>query len=143
MYQIIYLSTANELMDDNSLIELLKQSREKNKILDVTGVLLYFDGNFMQLIEGSKIDIKSLYNEIRNDGRHKNVITVVEDEVPERLFPDWSMAFKATSMKQIKKLAAYKDITEKQFLYNIVDNNDNYCLTLLQMFKEKMTRSSI
>lgn len=138
MYQLIYLSTATHNMEDAALMALLNQSREKNRILEVTGALLYFEGKFMQLIEGSKTDIKSLYNVIRNDKRHSDVITVVEEEVGERLFPDWSMAFRATSMKQIKKMPGYKDITKKDFLYNIVDNNDNYCLMLLQMFKEKM-----
>jgi hypothetical protein len=125
-------------MDDIGLFKLLQQSREKNKILEITGILLYFDGNFMQLLEGTKRDVKSLYNDIRSDDRHKNIVTVVEEEVTERLFPEWSMAFKATSMMEIRQMPAYKDITESELLYNIRDNNNNNSLMILQMFKEKM-----
>lgn len=141
MYQIIYLSTAVGPMNDVALSNLLAHSRDKNKALGITGLLLYFEGNFMQLLEGTKRDIKSLYNEIRADERHKNIVTVVEEEVADRLFPEWHMAFKSTSMGEIRKMPAYKDITESQFLYNIKDNNDNYSLMILQMFKEKMTGS--
>jgi hypothetical protein len=39
----------------------LEQSRENNLRLDVTGMLLYKGGNFMQMLEGEKDAVLGLY----------------------------------------------------------------------------------
>lgn len=112
MYFLIYTSYAGVHFTGDDLKELLIQSRDKNKAISVTGMLLYFDGKFMQLIEGEKQDIKQLYETIRKDMRHHQVITLKEGMVKERFFEDWSMGFKSVSKEELAGEEGYKNLGE-------------------------------
>lgn len=63
MFYLIYISSAAELMDEENLLLLLDQIRPINLSLGVTGMLVYQDGSFMQMLEG--------------DNRHKGVMTMM------------------------------------------------------------------
>ncbi|MES2408008.1 MAG: BLUF domain-containing protein [Pseudomonadota bacterium] len=92
-HELIYTSCARYGMDDAGLIELLTQSREKNARLNITGLLVYNNREFMQLLEGKKNDIFTLYDTIVNDRRHQQVQLLWDGEIEGRSFLDWSMAF--------------------------------------------------
>lgn len=94
MFQLIYVSTSVRDMSKEELLTLLDHSVENNKKNNLTGMLLYGGGNFIQIIEGEKNKVKSLYEIIKQDNRHRGCITLVSKEVEERLFPGWSMGFK-------------------------------------------------
>lgn len=64
MKQIVYISTAINLMSEAALIEILKTSRKKNHQHNITGLLLYSGGTFIQLIEGAAADVNLVYEAI-------------------------------------------------------------------------------
>ena len=94
MFSLVYLSRASERFEETSLLELLKTSRENNASLGVTGLLLYKDGNFLQLLEGEQATVQKLYAKIESDPRHYNVTTLMEGPLDQRQFPAWSMGFR-------------------------------------------------
>jgi len=51
MLSLIYVSTSVKLLNDEELLDILKVSRENNSGKDITGLLLYKGGNFMQVLE--------------------------------------------------------------------------------------------
>ena len=97
MFHIIYLSSAVVPFSQADLQSLLGVSRRNNSALGVTGILLYKDGNFLQVIEGEKAVVDELYSKIARDGRHGGIMTFFREEIAEREFPDWSMAFRDLS----------------------------------------------
>ena len=94
MRRIVYLSSATRPMSDADLVELLRASRVNNARDDVTGVLLYQAGHFIQLLEGESVVIDSIYARIEKDPRHHSCLRMLDGEADERLFADWSMAFR-------------------------------------------------
>jgi hypothetical protein len=94
MFHIIYMSSAVVPFSPAELQSLLEVSRRNNTALGVTGILLYKDGNFLQVIEGEKTVLDQLYAKIALDPRHGGVMTFFREEIPEREFPGWSMAFR-------------------------------------------------
>lgn len=72
---------------------ILNTSRAFNKNNDITGCLLYHEGEFIQLLEGEKKTVQDLYSNIVKDKRHKHVKLVVEETVAGRAFENWNMAF--------------------------------------------------
>lgn len=50
MINLIYTSSAVELFREDELVELLKTSRDNNRRRGITGMLLYNDGNFLQVL---------------------------------------------------------------------------------------------
>jgi len=94
MRRIVYLSTATRLMSDADLMEVLRVSRVNNARDNVTGLLLYQGGNFIQLLEGESAAIDMVYERIEKDPRHHSCLRMLDGESEERLFPDWSMGFR-------------------------------------------------
>lgn len=50
MFSLTYVSSVVEPFSERELGELLPKSRENSRRLDITGMLLYKDGNFMQVL---------------------------------------------------------------------------------------------
>lgn len=107
MHHIIYLSWATVPLTDRQLRELLLSARRRNAELDVTGVLLYGNECFMQLLEGEKEIVQELYAHIRRDARHHNIITFADKAVGRRAFAEWAMAFQPVSSQQFDKIVGY------------------------------------
>ena len=72
---------------------ILEPSRINNTKRNITGCLLCHKKVFLQLLEGDKDAIVSLYKTIKKDNRHSNVTLIIEEDIQERMFPGWSMAF--------------------------------------------------
>jgi hypothetical protein len=94
MFHIIYMSSAVVPFSPADLQALLEISRRNNTALGVTGLLLYKDGNFLQVIEGDQGGVEQLFAKISLDQRHGNVVAFFKEDIPAREFPDWSMAFR-------------------------------------------------
>lgn len=93
MFQLVYASSAVRPMQPNDLNTVLEDARGKNQRLAITGMLLYRDKRFLQVLEGEEQTVRTLYDTIRRDDRHTAVITLRERLIGEREFPDWAMGF--------------------------------------------------
>lgn len=111
MFYIIYSSYTTAFLNDSDLKELLDRSRRKNIFRSITGVLFYFEGKFIQLIEGDETVVKLLYTAIDNDDRHRDLKLHKEGYNEERLFPDWTMAFKPISPAEVEGVRGFRDMS--------------------------------
>ena len=93
LISVTYVSAARSLFSDVEIEDLLRHSRMANAAVDVTGLLLYWDGNFLQYIEGPKESVEKLLDRIRIDPRHGGLIILDKTKIAERAFPDWRMGF--------------------------------------------------
>jgi hypothetical protein len=93
VYHVLYRSQATSFPSEAQLQDLLACSRTYNAQHAITGLLLYSDGQFMQLIEGPEQAIHTLFDRIRQDPRHEQVVTLSEGPQAQRWFTDWHMAF--------------------------------------------------
>ncbi len=110
MYLIIYSSYASVNFQDDDLKTLLVQARKKNEERSITGMMLYFDGKFLQLIEGEEQEVKQLYETICNDKRHKSVVNLKEGNIEKRFFEDWQMGFKSLTMQEMEDEKSFEDL---------------------------------
>ena len=65
MYRLVYLSAAKTLFSKAELLDLLVKAREKNHRRGLTGILLYRNGDFLQLLEGEKTVVEEIFATIR------------------------------------------------------------------------------
>ena len=93
MIHLIYGSVAVEAMSDTELMSILHKARNKNQRLDVTGMLLYRGGNFLQVLEGDEKVITDLFEVIRKDPRHTKVDLIGKRPIQKRAFDEWEMGF--------------------------------------------------
>jgi hypothetical protein len=138
MYMTVYVSSAVELFSEQELTTLLEKSRKNNGTLDITGMLLYKDGNFMQLLEGPKEAVLALVAKIKLDTRHRGIIVLLHEDHAEREFNQWAMGFKKLDSDASLEVPGYSDfldlpLTSEQFLLN-----PSKALKLLLNFKKVM-----
>ena len=92
MKRLKYISRFTGPMSDREIADLTEQSAQRNRELGVTGILMTTGGLFFQVIEGPEDAVKQIWDDIRVDVRHIDVLLLSEEEgVERRLFPDWSM----------------------------------------------------
>jgi len=94
MLQILYVSGASRPMPDADIEDILTTSRRNNTREGITGMLLWADGVFIQILEGEADKVRDLVARIGQDERHRNFMVLFEQTSDRRLFSDWSMGFK-------------------------------------------------
>ncbi len=93
MIQLAYTSTAVEPMSKLELLKLLQQAREFNLKNEITGILMYKEQSFFQVIEGEKDVVNNLLLSILDDPRHYDLGVIYNREISIRDFSTWSMGF--------------------------------------------------
>ena len=125
MYELVYCSESEPNLKYNDILNIVKMAREFNKKNNITGCLLFYNNQFVQIIEGEKGLIQRLYKKIEKDNRHEHVILLSQGTKDGRSFPNWSMAFqelrdneldKIIDKNSIKNLTAFADLAEKPTL---------------------------
>jgi len=96
--QMVYLSFATRELKSNPDAEIamiLQEAQAHNARMGITGQLIYRGGIFLQLLEGQKSHIDGLLGRILMDNkRHENLKVLLKQPMQERVFPDWSMAYR-------------------------------------------------
>lgn len=90
---LVRLLYASRVVDTRpeAIESILQQSRSHNLSHGVTGVLCYGGGLFLQVLEGGRTAISELFGHIQRDPRHKDVVLLHYEEIPERRFLGWAM----------------------------------------------------
>ncbi len=88
---ITYKSSATAAPSTGDLHALVSQARDRNRRLDITGMLLFENGSFLQTIEGPPPAIAAVWESIQRDSRHHHIEVLSEHMVAARLFSDWAM----------------------------------------------------
>jgi hypothetical protein len=112
LYHLIYISSSKEPFTEDNFVKLLLRSRNNNAVNQITGILLYTQGNFIQYIEGPEQNIQSLYSKIKKDDRHYNVETVSEGEISRRSFQGWSMEYKMFPKGELEQMVSCHNIAQ-------------------------------
>jgi hypothetical protein len=92
MRQLLYASNTSRDVSQAVLDDVLAASRRNNARDGVTGMLLYLDGGFMQVLEGEGAAVGAAYARIAKDKRHWNTQVLLDRQAP-RAFADWTMGF--------------------------------------------------
>jgi len=131
MYYLIYLSAGVSWFNEEELTEILAKSNVNNSRENVTGLLLYSEGNFIQLLEGEEHDVKNSFYRISKDQRHKGITIIASGNIEQRNFPEWGMGFKSIHAEDLTELDGFLDLSKKDFL----TNKENHLTTnLLKAF---------
>ncbi len=117
IYQM-YVSAATELMDAEALAEVLRVSRRNNTAVGITGMLLYREGTFIQVLEGAEDAVETTLQRIERDPRHRGLIRLIGGPLEERLFGEWSMGFNDLSGKSRIDLPGFSAVLETSDMFS-------------------------
>jgi hypothetical protein len=114
--EIIYASASRQPFSAALLTDLLTKARATNRSLDVSGLLLYHQRSFLQVLEGEDSVVNALYTRITNDPRHHRCMVVKRTTVVQRSFADWSMGFVEVSAAMARGLEGFNTVLQQGFV---------------------------
>ena len=104
-FRLIYSSEAAPGLAEPDLEGMLVESRIRNRARGITGVLVFVDGAFLQILEGEKDDVLELMGRIERDPRHHGIKVFFEEDTDERAFTSWSMAYLSPGAEEVSRWA--------------------------------------
>ncbi len=138
LVEIVYSSRAAVPFDEGDLKALLAKARTKNAAQNVTGILLYHNGSFFQVLEGTEEAVQTVYERVQKDPRHDSLTLLRRRNIAEREFGDWAMAFMTSSTRATQlraKLEGYSDFMTGGQL-NALQNKEESIVPVLTKFRD-------
>jgi hypothetical protein len=77
LHRLVYASAASAPLLAEKLDRIVNHARHANASTGVTGMLLFQEGRFLQVLEGTREALLDLVERIRRDRRHQN-LTILE-----------------------------------------------------------------
>ena len=133
-----YVSTALEFYNQMMLLDLLEEANKRNAKAGITGMLLYKDGQFMQILEGSEKAVKTTFGRISKDPRHYGIIVLLKETAEERHFPNWSMAFRDLDSPEQREVPGYSEFLNTPLTGKEFASKPSHCEKLLLLFKKNI-----
>jgi hypothetical protein len=93
VFQLIYTSAATQEFWPDDLFALVEKCRSKNAPRGLTGMLLFHQGQFLQLLEGPESAVRDCFNMVQRDPRHASIEILMTGTRADRDFPGWTMGF--------------------------------------------------
>jgi hypothetical protein len=134
IFRLVYVSVATRPFSDGELLDVLRIARQRNLAYGVTGMLLYRDGDFMQLLEGEEPAVRDVYGVIAGDTRHRNLVVLLEEFADDRLFADWSMGFHRLPPDSMDSAPGYTNFLDDSLRSERFARSPHECLNLLGLF---------
>jgi len=121
MIQLIYVSTATSRISADDLQSLMFISQANNLRFNITGLLIYDQGTFCQVLEGERDAVHDLYEKIKLDNMHNNLIKFYDDLIERREFSSWSM--KCINLDQYNKyeIRGYREFNDLVHNWNFIN----------------------
>ena len=134
LMHLVYVSSAIRKYNDAELDEILNSSVRHNQQQNITGMLLYADGNFIQVLEGESEAVEETFGRITKDPRHQSIYVLLREAIHTRSFNRWAMGFRRVNKSDTDKLPGYSQIFEKGFDAFKFFGQEGMALTMLLTF---------
>jgi hypothetical protein len=105
LIQLSYVSIAAAGLMDADLDQIVESATRKNAENDITGMLLYAEGRFMQLLEGEEQAVLETFARVSLDPRHYDAHITERSPIAARSFANWSMGFKRMASADLNTIS--------------------------------------
>jgi hypothetical protein len=139
LISLVYVRSATRLMSDEELLAMLREAREENRRLGITGMLLYKGGNYMQVLEGPESAVMTLHERIEKDEQHRGMLVLLRMPIAERQFPDWSIGFCKVDRMDLSGEEGFSPLLTDEFTAEHYRQQPHHAYRLLLTFRDGMT----
>ena len=115
--RIAYASATHDELSRGDLDALVSSWRRQNARRGVTGFFLYHRESVFQLLEGFPDVLEELYDAIARDPRHHFIAKLIDEEIDDRSFGDWSMGHARIVRTELGVLAPLRPFLDPAFRY--------------------------
>jgi hypothetical protein len=132
--QVIYVSTAAHECTAEEIRLILAASVTNNLQQHVTGMLLYSQGSFLQVLEGEESDVDETMARITSDPRHHSINVLTKSTIAAREFDNWSMGFRGISPEDAATWPGYAPFFKDGFDAAKIGAKPGLALEILNIF---------
>jgi hypothetical protein len=111
LHRLVYMSTAVGVLRAEELDRIYLRAKTVNARAGITGLLLFYEGVFLQALEGPAAGVMSLAERLRKDRRHSGMITLESQTIDQRAFPE-AMQFVAARNLSVGEKQAFSDLRQ-------------------------------
>jgi hypothetical protein len=133
LHQIVYTSVLAD-QDESILSKIHSHAVRNNTEHCITGMLLYSNGRFIQVLEGEKKLVLDTFKNIQHDPRHVDVKLLLSQDISERNFSKWSMGFRHLKQSDLQALPSYIHYFDADL--SAVNASPSQALDLLKQFSQ-------
>ena len=134
LVRLLYLSKATGGLGASGIESLLLSAQRHNIRAGISGMLAFNGEYFLQVLEGGRTEVNHLYQRISTDPRHEELYLLHMEEISERLFADWSMAY-VPSSKLTRELLLRYGVTDE---FSPLKMSSRSCLGMLSALRAQM-----
>jgi hypothetical protein len=138
VYSLTYVSSAVRPYSPEELRVLLTAARLKNDQHGITGMLLYKDGNFMQVLEGERNAVQATRARIEVDPKHHGMLVLLSGPIEHREFGSWSMAYRDLGNPENRNVPGYDEFLNTPLNHERFVKEPAASRKLLAVFKRHM-----
>jgi Sensors of blue-light using FAD len=120
---------------------ILNVAHQTNERLGITGILLYIDETFFQVLEGPSEAVVALYTKIGLDKRHARVLKLIQEPIAARAFADWSMGYASVTRSDLESIPGLSGFFKSKA--TLLDLPEGRTRKLLQAFEEGQWRARV
>ncbi|WP_108868811.1 BLUF domain-containing protein [Aquimarina aquimarini] len=99
-YIISYVSTASPSISNSDIEKLAAYVGHYNNTIGIGGILICSDRNFFQILEGKEDTVKNMFERIKKDTRHHNIIKMLDQKMNNTSFSEYHSPFTVISDKE-------------------------------------------
>lgn len=141
MYRIVYMSKSCHPMADKELDEIRLTASRNNRNCNVSGLLVYADDTFFQVLEGPRLEVERVYDIVFQDDRHHRARILQQRDVADRRFADWTMGFCRITESE-ENADAFFDLSRHGFEAQIPDGASEDLVRLMEGFASTKLKSA-
>jgi Sensors of blue-light using FAD len=138
--QLIYASAGKKAFTDRDLTELLAKARIRNAAIGITGLLLYRNGSFLQILEGEPGTTQAVFDRIGRDPRHERLLLLHRGTTEQRNFSEWRMGF--ANLRKTPADSGFVDFFAGETFLDLKGDSDR-TLGVLRGFREGKWRRHV
>jgi hypothetical protein len=135
--QLVYVSTAHEELAPQVLDAILVSSVKHNMPQQITGMLVYADGNFLQILEGAAAAVQETFDRVKDDSRHYGVLVIAHEPVEHREFQQWSMGFRRVTRDELTANPAYAPLIAGKINFSALGVRPGLAMEILRDFSAR------
>ena len=115
LWRLVYASAATKGFAPPDLDAVLRVAREHNAGAEITGMLLFVDPSFLQVLEGTQAHIDGLFERIRADQRHTRALLLLREPIEHRSFSDWTMGTTTATLSELQEAVGVNDFFQDRW----------------------------
>jgi len=112
LHRTVYMSTAVGVLRAEELDRIYLRAQSANAGAGITGLMLFYEGVFLQVLEGPHAGVTGLLEKIRRDRRHSNLVVLESGPVAARSFAQSPMHFIAARNLSAGEKQAFSELRQ-------------------------------